>query len=399
MKKLLSVVMASCIALSLCACAASPAAPTAAPAETESGYKLGVAIPLSGMGSSAAKMELVGITMAVNEINEAGGIGGKKLSFETVDTSGDPKEASNALRKLASENVLAVVGPHYTGEAEVCYPIGDELGLVEIALACSMPGLSDGYQYGFRNIATEDQIAEKVLKKWVEDYDIKTVAIISDVKAAVAKSIGEDILPGMFADLGVEVLTLQSPVTYQTGDVDFSAQITKVKALEPDGIALGSLAGDALNIIAKAREQGLKQPFVGTAPLLEGVLDKKGGEDTQGTYAGSAFCLTPESEKAQKFIEDYRALAPTMYAEVSSDPLHYCANAYDAVYMIAEAIEKQGVSGAAADVKTDRDLIRDYLAGLKDFDGVNSKGFDENHSGIKDIYVLKIEGDQWVVVE
>ena len=396
MKKLISAILVLSMVLSLSACSAVPAA---GQAPAEESYKLGVAIPLSGMGSSAAKMELVGITMAVDEINAAGGIGGKKLTFETVDTSGDPKEASNALRKLASENVLAVVGPHYTGEAEVCYPIGDELGLVEIALACSMPGLSDGYKYGFRNIATEDQIADKVLKKWIEDNDIKTVAIISDVKAAVARSIGEDILPGMFADLGVEVLTLDNPVTYQTGDVDFSAQITKVKALDPDGIALGSLAGDALNIIAKAREQGLTQSFVGTAPLLEGVLDKKGGEDTQGTYAGSAFCLTPESEKAQKFIEDYRKLAPTMYTEVSSDPLHYCANAYDAVYMIAEAIREQGVSGNSADVAKDRDLIRDYLENMKDFDGVNSKGFDENHSGIKDIYVLKIVGDQWVVAE
>lgn len=362
-------------------------------------YRLGVAVPLTGMGSSAGKMEVVGITMAVNEINDAGGVNGKKLSFEVVDTSGDPKEAANAVRKLASGQTLAIIGPHYSGEAEVTYPIGDELGIVQVALACSKPGLSDGYVYGFRNVATEDEIAEVVLSKWVEDYGIRKVAIITDVKAAVAQNIGEEIFPAKFAALGVEVLTLASPITYQTGDVDFSAQITKAKSLGADGIALGSLAGDALNIITEARRQGVDLPFVGTAPLLEGELEKKGGDDVSGTYSGSAFCLTADSEKIQRFIESYRALAPTMYSEVSSDPLHYCANAYDAVYMIADAIRANGLTGASGTLKADRDAIRDYLAGLTDFDGVDSRGFKDNHAGIKDVFILKIENGQWVEVK
>lgn len=362
-------------------------------------YTLGVAIPLTGMGSSAGKMEVVGITMAVNEINDAGGINGKKLAMSVVDTAGDPKEAANAVRKLASENVMAIIGPHYSGEAEVCYPVGDELGIVQIALACSKPGLSDGYLYGFRNVATEDEIAEAVLGKWVANNNIKTVAIITDVKAAVAQNIGEEIFPAKFESLGVEVLTKSAPITYQTGDVDFSAQITQAKTLGADGIALGSLASDALNIIAEAREQGMTQPFVGTAPLMEGELEKKGGADVQGTYSGSVFCLNAKSERVKKFIEDYRALAPTMYTEVSSDPLHYCANAYDAVYMVAEAIKTKGLQGTAETLKDDRSAIRDYLEEMKEFDGVDSKGFKKNHAGIKDIYVLKIEGDQWVVVE
>lgn len=360
---------------------------------------IGVAVPLTGAGSSAGKMEVVGITMAVNEINEAGGVNGRRLEIEVVDTAGAPTEAANAVRKLTSEGMLAIIGPHYSGEAEVTYPIGEELKIVQIALACSKPGLSDGYVFGFRNIATEDQISDKVLAKWVEDHSIETVAIITDIKASVAMSIGEEIFPEIFERLGVEVLTLNDTITYQTGDVDFSAQITKAKALGADGIALGSLAGDALNIIAEAREQGLEQPFVGAAPLLEGELEKKGGEDVQGTYSGSVFCLTDESERVREFVRKYRELAPTMYDEISSDPLHYCANAYDAVYMLAQAMEEKGITGGHDTLEADRTAIRDYLAQLRDFKGVDSRGFDENHSGVKDIYVLKIEGGQWVKVD
>jgi len=395
MKRIVALLLALVMALAVVGCGKKEEAP-APEAENTAPYTLGVAVPLTGAGSSAGKMEVVGITMAVNEINEKGGVNGRELAINLVDTAGDPKEAANAVRKLASENVMAIVGPHYSGEAEVTYPIGDELGIVQVALACSKPGVSNGYVFGFRNVAAEDQISAAVLPKWVEDNNIKTVAIITDVKVSVAKSLGEEVYPPIFEELGVEVLTLADPITYQSGDVDFSAQITKAKALGADGIALGSLAGDALNIIAEAREQGMTQSFVGAAPMLEGELEKKGGEDVQGTYSGSVFCLTSEDPKVQEFIAKYRQLAPTMYSEVSSDPLHYCANAYDAVYMLAEAIEEQDLAGSKDSLAADRTAIKDYLAGMKDFEGVDSRGFDETNTGIKDIFVLKIEGDQWI---
>lgn len=406
MKRTLAMILALAMTLTMVGCgskeqkpATGASVPAASNAEGKDPYSIGVAVPLTRAGSSAGKMEVVGITMAVNEINEAGGVNGRELSINLVDTAGDPKESANAVRKLTSEHVLAIVGPHYSGEAEVTYPIGDELKVVQVALACSKPGISEGYAFGFRNVAAEDQISAAVLPKWVEDNNIKTVAIITDIKVSVAKSLGEDVYPPIFKELGVEVLTLDDPITYQSGDVDFSAQITKAKALGADGIALGSLAGDALNIIAEAREQGLTQSFVGAAPMLEGELEKKGGEDVQGTYSGSVFCLTSEDPKVKDFIAKYRELAPTMYKEVSADPLHYCANAYDAVYMLAQAIEELDLTGSKETLEADRTAIKDYLAGLKDFEGIDSRGFDETHTGIKDIYVLKIEGDQWVAVE
>lgn len=397
MKRTFAMLMSLAVTFTLMSGCSKQEAPaqSGAPA-AEGDYSIGVAVPLTGAGSSAGKMEVVGITMAINEINAAGGVNGRNLSMNLVDTSGDPKESANAVRKLTSENVMAIVGPHYSGEAEVTYPIGDELGIVQIALACSKPNLSDGYVYGFRNVAAEDQISAAVLPKWVEDNNIKTVAIITDVKVAIAKSLGEEVYPPIMEQLGVEILTANDPITYQSGDVDFSAQITKAKALNPDGILLGSLAGDALNIIAEAREQGVEQSFAGAAPLLEGELEKKGGEDAQGIYSGSVFCLTSEDPKVQKFIADYRELAPTMFDEVSSDPLHYCANAYDAVYMLARAIEDQDLTGSKDTLAADRTAIKDYLAEMKDFEGVASRGFDETHTGVKDIFVLKIEGDQWV---
>lgn len=409
MKRILAAMLAAAFALSMTACSggqsSSGSAPAAssdggsAPAATEE-YIIGAAFPLTGKGATAGKTEVIGVTMAVNEINAAGGINGVPIKLLVEDTASDPKQAGDAVRKLASENALCIIGPHYSNEAEVTFPIGNEIGIVQVATACSKPGLSEANRpFAYRNVTTEDKISDKVLKAWVEAYDIKTVAIITDVKDSVSKSCGEEVFPGLFEALDVEVLTLDDPITYQTGDVDFSSQITKIKYMNPDGIALGSLAADAMNIIDEARKQGLEQMFVGAAPLLEGELEKKGGENAAGTFAGSVFWLHDPDPKVQEFVKNYREIAPTMYSGISADPLHYSVNAYDALKMAAEAIENSEIGNTEETLTEDRDKIRQYFSTLTSFpDGVASGGFEEGGCGIKTVKVLKIENNEWVEV-
>ena len=93
----------------------------------------------------------------------------------------------------------------------------------------------------FRNTITEDKVADAVVREFKKRYNIKKVAIITDIKDAVAKSVGMQVLPPAFKAHGIEVLTGDNPVTFQTNDTQFTAQITRLKSLKPDGI--GSLRG------------------------------------------------------------------------------------------------------------------------------------------------------------
>jgi branched-chain amino acid transport system substrate-binding protein len=360
--------------------------------------RIGVAVPLTGIGANVGKREVIAAQAAVDMINSKGGVNGVPIKLFIEDTASNPQEAVNAVRKLAGDNrVLAIVGPHYSSETETTFPLGNQLKIVQIAVASSKPGLSKANRpFAFRNTLTEDKIATSVIQKFQKKYNIKTVAIMCDMKDAVSKSLGTGVFPAALNAAGIKILTGDAPVTFQTNDTQFQAQITKLKAMNPDGIALAALGPDALNIITEARRQGMKQPFFGTAPLMEGDLPQKGGKAVEGTFSGTIWHLGVNSEASKRFVEAYTKTAKTVYpSQFTATPDYYPANAYDAIYMIAEAIKARKVTNKAADLETDRDKIRQYLADLKNFKGVASRGFNEDGDGVKDVYVVEAKGGQW----
>ena len=375
-------------------------APPSPAAVNRADVVLGAAFPLTGVGASIGKREAVGAQVAVDQINAAGGINGSKVKMVIMDTASNPQEAVNVVKKLASdEKVLAIIGPHYSSEAEVTFPLGNQLKIVQICVASSKPGLSKANRpFAFRNTVTENSVMDVVTKK-LSAIGVKNVAIITDIKDAVSKSLGTDVIPTSVKAAGLNVLTGDNPITYQTGDTDFSAQITKLKALDPDAVGLGSLGFDALSIIIEARRQGMTARFFGGSPMFEGQVEKKGGKDSEGTIAGSNWWPGMPSEANKKFIDAYTQRVGQMYPGFDPEPLYYSVNAYDGVNMILEAVAKGGVTNKPEDLGPDRDRIREYLSKIKNFPGLGSKGFNEDGDGIKDIYALEIRNGTWAPVQ
>jgi branched-chain amino acid transport system substrate-binding protein len=360
--------------------------------------RIGVAVPISGHGADAGKREAIGVQAAIDEINARGGIGGVPVKMYLEDTASNPQEAVNAIRKLVGDHkVLAIVGPHYSSVAETTFPLGNQLRIVQIAVASSKPGVSAANRpYGFRNTLAEDKIASVVVSKFKQRYNVSKVAIIVDIKDAVARSLGMAVLPAALKAQGIELATGDSPVTFQTNDPQFTAQVTKLKALNPDGIGLGALGPDALNIVTEARRQGMSQPFFGTAPIMEGNLPEKGGKALEGTFGGNVWHVSIETPGSQRFVESYRKAQKRLFTgPFTKTPDYYPANAYDAVYMLKEAIEKNGISNKEGDLVADREKIMKYLTTLSSFDGVASRGFDKVGDGIKDVYVFEIAAGGW----
>jgi branched-chain amino acid transport system substrate-binding protein len=363
--------------------------------------RIGAAFCISGHGANVGKREAIGAQAAVDVINAAGGVNGVPLKLYIEDTASNPQEAVNGVRKLVADSkVLAIVGPHYSSEAEATFPLGNLLKIVQICVASSKPGLSAANRpYAFRNTLTEDKIGDAVVKKFKKRYNIKKVAIITDIKDAVSKSVGTQVLPAAFKDNGIDVITGNDPVTFQTNDTQFTAQITKLKAMNPDGVGMGALGPDALNIITEARRQGMTQPFMSTAPIMEGEVPQKGGKAVEGTFSGTIWDRSDDSAKSKKFKAAYDKAVRIYPGEFTKLPDYYPVNAYDAVFMIVEAVKKKGVTNKPADLEKDRAKIMEYLTSLRNFDGVASKGFNEVGDGIKDVQVYEIKGGQWVLVK
>lgn len=364
--------------------------------------KIGVAVPLTGHGANAGKREAIGAQAAVDVINAKGGVQGVPLKLYIEDTASNPQEAVNAVRKLTGDvEVLAIVGPHYSGVAETTFPLGNHLKIVQVAVASSKPGLAAANRpYAFRNTLTEDKIASAVIDKFKERYNIKTVAIMVDLKDAVSRSLGTKVFPAALKEAGIEIITGEDPVSFMTNDTQFKAQITKLRSMNPDGIALGALGPDALNIISEARRQGMTQPFFGTAPIVEGELPQLGGKAVEGTFAGTIWHKDLDSPKSQAFKKAYAKRSKTLYpSKFTANPDYYPVNAYDSVFMIAEAIEKKGITNRPGDLEADRRKVMEYFTQLDDFDGVASKGFNDVGDGVKKVHVLEAKDGEWQAVK
>lgn len=363
--------------------------------------RIGIVVPVTGPAADVGKREAIGAQAAIDAINAAGGVAGVPIRPFFADEGANPQEAISAVRKVAGDDkVLAIVGPHYSSTAEATFPLGNRLKVVQIAVASSKPGVAKANRpYAFRNTLTEDKIADAVVKTAMKRYGFRKVAIISDVKDAVAKSLGTAVLPAALQANGVEILTGKDPVSYQTGDLSFTTQVTRLKALNPEAIALGSVGPDALNIILEARKQGMKQPFFGTAPLMEGNLPERGGKAVDGVITGGVWHESMDDARSKAFKEAYAKRAKTLYpGSFTQTPDYYAANAWDAVYMIVEAVLKGGVTNRPDALEADRERVMRYFEGLRDFKGVDSKGFNADGDGVKDVIVMEARGGRWQVV-
>jgi ABC-type branched-subunit amino acid transport system substrate-binding protein len=143
----------------------------------------------------------------------------------------------------------------------------------------------------------------------------------------------------------------------------------------------------------------MTQAFMSTAPIMEGEVPQKGGKAVEGTFSGTIWDRSDDSPKSQKFKAAYDQAVRIYPGEFTKLPDYYPVNAYDAVFMIVEAIKKKGVTNKPADLAKDRAKIMEYLTTLRNFDGVASRGFNEVGDGVKDVQVYEIKGGQWVLVK
>ncbi len=365
--------------------------------------RIGAILPITGMGAEPGQKEHIALKFAESEINAAGGIGGKKVEVIITDSASRPTEAVMMLRKLGEgDKVLAVVGPHYSAEAEVNFPVGNKIGLVQICTASSKPGVAKKNRpYAFRNTLTEDKSIRPVIKTVKAQFGIKKVALIYDVKEAVCASLGKVVYPEALKAEGVEIINKNNPIMFETAKPEFLAEVTKLIHLKADGCMVGALGPDALNLLTEARRQGIPEsfPFLAGTTVFDGEVPERGGKAVNNLFGGDIWYKEMASPKNQRLVKGFKEWTPKFYPNLSGFPNCFAVSAYDAIYMIKEAIEKNGVTNKPQDLAADRTKIKDYLAKLRNFDGVASKGFNEDGDGVKNVHVLKTWNGTWQLVK
>ncbi len=381
--------------LATAAGAAALVAVTAMPGAAElSGrsVKIGALVPVTGKGAEWGYTARESIKIAQDEINAAGGIGGVPLKVVFWDTQSKESEGIKGFKKLVTrDKVLAVMGPCFSSIYEILAPQLDRYKVPMISYCSSKPGLSAMSQWAFRNTLTSDKQLDPVVKAWVEAYKIKSAVIIHDLEDAVSKAEGAKILPVLLKKFGVKLLGM---LTYRTRDTDFSAQITKAKALNPDGVALGSCYQQAAGIAKEARKQGLAAPFVGGACAGAPGFIQLGGKATEGSYMSTAAWIDDPRASVQAYVKKIQA------ANKGKKPPYGGPRSYDSTYILKMIMEGQGVTNKSGDLEADRDRIRKGWAALKGYDGVSGETtMNEVGDGSGASAILKVAGGKYVNVK
>ena len=185
---------------------------------------LGYLPALAGPFATLSRTDEIAAQIAVDEINAAGGISGKKIRIISFDTAGKPDQAVVGLRKLAEDDkVLAIIGPFSSGECRVVFPAGERAGIVTMSMASSAPKLAEPFTYGLRNTSDEGYMFQKVMKTLQDKgYATKTAAIAYATDDVISKTMGEIVLPNIMKKFGTEMkasVTFQNPGRSGTSEV------------------------------------------------------------------------------------------------------------------------------------------------------------------------------------
>lgn len=360
---------------------------------TGKSVKIGIMLPITASSGADSKGQVMAAEIARDEINGAGGVGGVPLELVTYDTRGDVKEAIIVFKKLAmGDKVLSVMGPGYSTECEVVFPLANELKLVSVSPASAKPGLTaKNRPWAFRDSGIADRKLAPGFKKWIETNKIKKVYMVWDAKDALAKSEINDIFPVLLKANGAESLGV---LTYMTGDMDFSALVTKVKEAKPDGLIVSSGPTEMANFVREWRKQGLKQPVFGGAEAYQIDLMRIGGKDVEGMMTGGHVWIGRQDPRMQAFVKNYQERGKTQLPkEIAGTPPDTNQVAiYDGIYINKKAMEEYKITNRPDDIEKDRDKIRQGWQNLKNYNaimGVISMGADGDIIGKNYIITVK----------
>lgn len=349
--------------------------------------RFGVAEALTGPAAKYGVPIRNGFALAADEINARGGINGSTIALVIEDEQGKKEEAINVFKKfIFQDKVLAIFGPTLSNSAFAADPVANAAKTVAFGTSNTAEGITAIGPYVFRNSVAEADILPKVVRTAKQKLKLRKVAVIYGNDDAFTKS-GYDVFKRALEAEGLEVLATE---TFAKGDIDFSAQLTKIRALNPDAIVCSALVEEAANIILQARKLGIPGtvPFIGGNGFNSQKISEIAGAAADGTITGSPWFLDDPNPKNRTFVAAYRK-------KYGMEPDQFAAQAYDALYIMAQALKGTKLTG---DLERDRTSLRDELAKVKGLAGVGGKfSFDANRDAEQKGRVLIVKDKRFTL--
>lgn len=347
--------------------------------------KIGANLELSGEVASYGQSISEGMELAIEEINDSGGVDGKKIKVVKVDNKSDNAEAASAATRLTSqENVLAIIGAATSGNTIAQAQIANDTKTILLSPSGTAPNVTENEdgsinEYVFRTSYIDPFQGTVAANFAAKELSVKTAAIYSDSASDYAKGLAAA-FKETFQKAGGKIVAEES---YVAGDTDFRSTLTRIKSANPEFVFIPGYYEEVGLIVKQARESGVTVPLMGAdgwdSPTL---VDLAGKDALNNTFITNHYSAQDPDTKIQEFVTKFKE----KYKDKSPDAFN--ALGYDSVYLLVDAIKRAG--------SLDREAVKDALAETKDISLVTGVvTIDKKHNPIKSATILEyVDGEQ-----
>ncbi len=344
--------------------------------------KVGEFASLTGKEATFGTSSHEGTELAIDEINAAGGVLGKKLELLTEDNQSKAGEPANIVNKLISrDGVVAVLGEVASSRSLEAAPIAQAAKIPLISPASTNPKVTEVGDYIFR-VCFIDPFQGTVMANFAtKTLKAKKVAVLTDAKSDYSKGLAKYFKEQFVKNGG----TLATELDYNGGDKDFKAQLTTIKGAAPDAVFIPGYYNDVALIAIQAKELGVSVPLFGGDGWESDNLLQVGKDAVEGHYFSTHCSPEDTSPKMTSFVANYTK-------KYGKAPDAMAALGYDSACVLAEAITRAGT--------TDGPKLRDAIAATKDFVGVTGKfSLDDHRNAIKSAAIIQIKDGKFKFLE
>lgn len=341
-------------------------------------YKIGIILPMTGTTADYGADFNRGAQLAEEEINAAGGIGGRPIKLVHGDSKNSPKDGVAEFRRLVEVEKVPAVISTMTGVIVPQFPLSRETNTPMICVGAITPEIRKGGPTVFSNYPLADDEEKEIAEYIIKTLGHRNAAIISE-NSSYGKTLSA-IFIEEFKKLGG---TLVAEEVFEKGGRDFRSQITRIAAKQPPVTVIYAYYAEGGLVVRQAAELGLKTQFISHGAIQNQSFAEIAGPAANGFISGSPR-WDDNDPRVKAFIERFKK-------KYNRDPDLYGPYFYDAVRLYAAAIEKGGYS---------KEGIMKGLKQLKDFPGVNGKmSFDQGNVVLLPLRFVKFEGGKWVPIK
>jgi branched-chain amino acid transport system substrate-binding protein len=351
--------------------------------------QLGAILSITGAGGVYGPQSRDGMMLAVDQINQSGGVNGAQINLTVEDdTSDKPTSAAKAQTLIQQNNVLALLGPTLSNSAVGVHPLAESLKVPILAVSttgihivpdCNFPSTAP-CQYVFRDSLGEETAIPDNIKSYASDMHPKTgvLLVAQDDKFS---SDGGTIVQNTVGQYGIDLLKV---IKFNKAEADLSPYVTQAVQLKPDVIFITSLGAIPAKIMTGARNLGWQGQFLGGNGFNTAVVSAQAGAAGKGARSASAWYIGNTFPSNADFVSAYKA-------KYSKDPDQFSAQGYTGIKIIADAAKRANLT--FTDIAGDRDKLRKAMETVNIQTPLGPFQFTSTHDVKQTVWVIAMDGN------